>query len=150
MSHFGGGGAAGGGSLTCAAASLMGGAAGTAGGATVGASVTPAAATARLGPGSFAQSVSKMTLQSVTASTAATAMNEFVRSDGDGSMAQSNAGIVLPVPRRRSRRAHRRQRRGPRLVCDAFVRQLMFMPDGIENATTAGKPKAKDPGEIPH
>jgi hypothetical protein len=26
----------------------------------------------------------------------------------------------------------------------------MLVPDGIQNAATAGKAKAEDPGEIPH
>jgi len=39
---------------------------------------------------------------------------------------------------------------GLRSIGDALVRQLMLVPDGIQNAATAGKAKAEDPGEIPH
>ena len=39
---------------------------------------------------------------------------------------------------------------GLRSFSDALIRQLMLVPDGIENAATASKTKAENPGEIPH
>jgi len=33
---------------------------------------------------------------------------------------------------------------------DALVRQLVLVPNGIENAAATGKAKAENPGEIPH
>jgi hypothetical protein len=39
---------------------------------------------------------------------------------------------------------------GLRLFSDALIRQLMLMPNGIENAAAARKTKAENPGEIPH
>lgn len=39
---------------------------------------------------------------------------------------------------------------GLRSIGDALVRQLVLVPNGIENAAATGKAKAENPGEIPH
>jgi hypothetical protein len=35
-------------------------------------------------------------------------------------------------------------------IGDRFVRQVMLVPDRVENAATAGKTKTENPGKVPH
>src|SRR5450631_358588 len=68
----------------------------TGGLASIGGSVTPVtpvtAAIGRAAGRSATQSIPNTTLQSATASTAETAMNDFVRSEGEGNMEPSQRG----------------------------------------------------------